>query len=67
MVKSPAVHIMYYDQCHLYILIDLYLCKKVKAITREIKELDTAKTNLTYSIKTLEKLSMLVRSIEDLS
>eukprot|EP00800_Vazella_pourtalesii_P019401 TRINITY_DN6566_c0_g1_i1.p1 TRINITY_DN6566_c0_g1~~TRINITY_DN6566_c0_g1_i1.p1 ORF type:complete len:652 (-),score=146.06 TRINITY_DN6566_c0_g1_i1:61-2016(-) len=39
----------------------------VKAITREIKELDTAKTNLTYSIKTLEKLSMLVRSIEDLS
>lgn len=45
----------------------MYLCVKVKAITREIKELDTAKTNLTYSIKTLEKLSMLVRSIEDLS
>ncbi|KAI6647970.1 Vacuolar protein sorting-associated protein 53-like [Oopsacas minuta] len=41
--------------------------KMVKAITKEIKELDTAKTNLTFSITTLENLSMLVRSIEDLS
>lgn len=39
----------------------------VKAITRDIKQLDIAKTNLTFSITTLENLSMLVCSIEDLS
>ena len=62
--KITAKNLSFY----LILLLLWFLCIiQVKAITRDIKELDTAKTNLTFSITTLENLSMLVRSIEDLS
>ena len=39
---------------------------KVKEITRDIKQLDVAKKNLTQSITTLNHLSILVEGVENL-
>jgi hypothetical protein len=40
---------------------------QVKEITRDIKQLDQAKRNLTVSITTLNQLQMLIEGVESLA
>ena len=48
------------------IIVWIFACIQVKKITGDIKQLDIAKKNLTESIRTLEKLRLLVTNLEDI-